>query len=627
MIHAHALSAGAEQPPRRRPGQRARRLRRLSLAVLACGTLAWAPAALSQTLLSEIDIVGGVSEPVALTFEVEAAGDYTLSLVDQGFPALESGIEAFASLNGLLVDAGTNAVVGSAALGSPLTFAASGATSYALTVVGELTGGGLAALFTAEVRDAADGDVFTGFGSLLRPPDSLNSSTTLIEPITVINGGSYTLRVEDLAFPIALDALQVLLIGADGGEITRLDLTGNPGARARTVNLPPGTVELAVFATPDAQRDVGVFGIELRGGPFDDALFIRAIPVNAPGTSPIGRTAFQVPEGQGGRYALTLTDFAFPAPLASLAAIVVRDGRTVTRLEDEPLPASIEFQAAPAAYQLFTDPAPDPLAATGTFGATVARADGTQGPLVDLLETVEDAASAAVPRIAFAVPQAGNYVLDVVDFGFPASLDQLTVLLLRGDGLVLALDGPGEASFTAANDAESFTLLLSGEPQMGGGLVGVSVTDEDGGSVLVEDNIVLGTAFSSRTFDVDRARTLEVSVTDLGFPQDLAELRAAVTRGSTLVAQLAAGASVSLEATPGTYALSVVAQTQGEAFGSFATRVQSAQQTDPPPDEPDEPEQPLEGGGGGDPWLLLLGLGAAVVGRLWRQASSGGRSA
>ncbi|MEO0972339.1 MAG: hypothetical protein AAFX85_04530, partial [Pseudomonadota bacterium] len=202
-----------------------------------------ASAASAQTLLSEIDVVGGVSAPVPLAISVDGAGDFTLTLADQGFPALEAGIEAFDSLDGLLIEASTDNVVGTVSLDLPLSFTATAATDYELIVVGELTAGGLAALFTAEVRDASGPDEFTAFGSLLSPVEALESSTTLIEQITVVNGGSYELRLEDFVFPVQLDALEALLLDGEGNPITRLDLTGDPGPRARTFNLAPGTIE------------------------------------------------------------------------------------------------------------------------------------------------------------------------------------------------------------------------------------------------------------------------------------------------------------------------------------------------------------------------------------------------
>jgi hypothetical protein len=91
--------------------------------------------------------------------------------------------------------------------------------------------------------------------------------------------------------------------------------------------------------------------------------------------------------------------------------------------------------------------------------------------------------------------------------------------------------------------------------------------------------IVAPTAPSAvlREFDVIDAGTYELTVTDLAVPSALSNERAAVLRDGVIVKQLelgdAASMSVTFEATPGSYALTIVATPGAAGVGTIGARV------------------------------------------------------
>jgi MYXO-CTERM domain-containing protein len=574
--------------------------------------LVLAASAGAQSLLSEVSVVGGDVPPVTVDLAFEnGGGPFTLSLVDENFPV----VDGFTALEALLVD-DADTVVGRASLDAALDFEADPARTYRVIVVGELRGGG-AALFTVRVRDGDGQPVFTAFDRLLAPVPPLDSST-LIEEIDVVDGGDYTLRIQDFAFPVPLDTLQVLLLRqSDGLPVAGYDLARDGDEVVLPLpGLVPGVYELAVFVEPGNARDVGVFGIEIRGGPFDDGLFARSVPVAAPDGTALGATPFEI--GAGGTYTLTLTDFAFPAALDGLGGLVLRAGQRVAQLKVPP--SSVQFQAfEDTAYQLIVDAVPDALAGVGTFGANIAG--GPFGDtVVDAVGTVENADAGDGFDVSFGVPGAGDYRLEVVDFGFPSPLTDLTVLLLRGPQLVLSLSGSGAAEFSAAGP-EVFSVVLSGTADTDGGIVGLSVRPAAGGDAVLERNVALGSDFVSRSFTVTQTERHRASAEDLAFPASFADLRTVVTRGSQVVGSILTAGSFTFDATPGDYNVSVLAVPGASDFGTFSLQVAVDPPMPPePPEPPVEPPQTGGGGGGSSLTLPLLALFGLIAGRRRRHA-------
>lgn len=580
-----------------------------SAALLLCLIVLFGAGAQAQVLFSEVEVIGDGAAPVRLSLQVPAEGDYRLSLGDQAFPMPDG----FASLDGLLLDE-SGAVIGAVDLDNSLELNGLAAGTYELIVVGELNDGG-AGLFTVELNEADGADVLTLFEAVVGPLQPVGAES-FIRSVEVTEEGVYALRLSDFAFPDAFDDLRVLLIRqADNAVMASLD-TAIDGlmAVADDLMLMEGAYDLAVFADPADANQLGALGLALAGGPLEQVLFDQAFAVSAPSSgAAFGITAFDVPAD--GTYTLTLADFAFPASLQSLGALLIEDSVALATLA---MAGATDLEAqADTTYMLLTFAEPDPLAQSGTFGVNVSGGPFGETAL-DSVGTVESGDDdGATVDVDFGVPAAGDYELEVVDFGFPSPLNSLTVLLLRGPVLEQTLAEAGTFAFTAGA-ADAFTAVIVGDPDVDGGLVGIALRDATTGEVLLERNLALGAAFASRSFTVTGSETHAATVDDLVFPARFADLRAVVTRGAEVIGAILGAGTFEFDATPGTYTLSVLAQVDESAtFGTFRNGVEviaAAPPPDPAPEptpdpEPDPGREEQQGGGGGSLlWLTLWAL-------------------
>lgn len=198
-----------------------------------------------------LSAVRAVSAPDASTVAYEfdaaltAAGTYSLTLGDLGFPA------NFTSIKAGVAQAGAQVGTGMTAPGTQNSLALSAGTAAIVVFAQPATGGGLFGLdLTASGASSSTFSVTQGVGQLFDA-----------RQITVTTAGSYTVNVTDLAFPAAFTNLAAIV--SQGNNRVGSIFTG--GSFAFTAS--PGKYFVNFIAQPGGTADAGTYAINVAPTP------------------------------------------------------------------------------------------------------------------------------------------------------------------------------------------------------------------------------------------------------------------------------------------------------------------------------------------------------------------------
>jgi hypothetical protein len=487
--------------------------------------------------------------PVQQSFTISSPQNLVVTLTDLKLPAALQAAGVVVTQSGL--------VVGSAQLAAPATTATislpSASGNYTMYVFGVPSATLNFGTFTACVAPSnnpsnciQDASLSGNITVQTSPQNSTVSTIDLT--LNVTTQGAYTFNFADLQFPVAL-ATQPSLALFQGATTVQTGITS--GA---VITLNPGTYTLLGIAQADPTAMAGLYGLTITDP--TGATFMSA-------AEPVGQlppaTQFSNPAQQS--VTLTVTDYAFPAALASASAILTQGGTVVGTANSAGGPVSVN--APFGSLQVWSYGSPG--ASVGTFSVDVSA--GT----TDLFTTAQGVGpSGTTYAYAYVVPitTAGSYEAIAGDLQFPSQLGGLGFAVAQNGKILQQSATATTLKFTAV--AGNLVLLADAQaPTSGGtttyGLFDINVQSATGTPAgLVFDktqdvNSATGSLFQSQAVVLSSNASYDATLTDLKFPQAFASLGLVVSQGANVLGKIFGGGTFSFNGSPGTYQLTFVA--------------------------------------------------------------------
>ncbi len=538
-----------------------------ALCIFFIGT---APAAV---LLDETNIVGlpAVAAPSEHAFTVTTAEALTVKLTDLQTPAAFTALQIAVTLGDALVGSASVDATHTATVKVP---AAAG--NYALHVVGVPDSSQDWGSFGVCVTENSNPTTCVAqYSDSLTTPStpSSNPASTLNTNFTSTAAGTYTITLTDDAFPVALQTVSAgVFQGATPILVNILPGTPTP------ITLAAGTTyQLLAAATANATTPAGLYGIRITD-PSGAAVFDRSFPVGALGAA----TFVNNPAAQP--LTLTLTDYAYPAALGSLGAAVTSGGRAALGILKSAGTAAISLAPA-GSLDVWTYT----MAATlpGVYGLNLKSSTAN---LLSTTQVVNPGNASTAGSFAFLVtlPAAGIYQFSVSDFQFPSALaPQPLTATIAQNGAVLTQNSTS-GQFTASAGA-AIVVVNAQAPPTGSGIFAVTVqTSGTSPKILLDQTQAVGAPFNTQTINLGTTGGYDVTLTDLGFPQNFQDLAVVVSQGSQVVGKIYGQGTFQFTGTPGAqYVLSFVATPSTQAasasivpsYGLYSLHVASSAPT------------------------------------------------
>lgn len=359
------------------------------------------------------------------------SGTYTVTLTDLATPAALTGLVGVLTQNGsatiTVPSAGAQnfnsagGVYQVFALGTPA--ASPGTGSYALTVQPQ---GGSPVMSVAQAV-AASGTTSSAY--------SFNT--------TVTSGGSYALNLADFTFPKQFGSLSAVAV--QNGAIL-----GTPLNAAGTATVTPvaGQVSLLVFAKGDPSGSL--FGLDLTPSVGGDPLFATTQGVGQLFSSQIINVT------TGGTYTAAVSDLAFPAQFASLAAIVTQGSQQFGQIYQG---GAFQFTASPGSYFVTFVAQPNTTYEAGTYALNVSLV-----PVVQFQSSASSVASGGTVTLQW---DSQNTTACVASGGWsgsePVSGTATSPAINIATTFTLTCSGPGGST------AQSVTVTVTAPKKSGGG--------------------------------------------------------------------------------------------------------------------------------------------------------------
>jgi hypothetical protein len=537
-----------------------------------------APPAHADVLLDQTSIIGipSVAPPVEYSFTAATAQALTLTLTDLQTPAAFTSLQVAVTLG--------NALVGSATV-DPSTHKATlaipaAAGSYSLDVIGTPASSQGVGSFGVCVAPATSPTSCVGaysFSGNIQTPSasSTTGTSTLNTNFTSTVAGTYTVTLTDDAFPVALQSVSAgIFQGA-----TPVDV-GIPAGAPTQVTLAADTnYQLLVAAVANAGLQAGLYGIQITD-PSGATVFARTLPVGTlQAATIVNNTAARA-------LTLSLTDYAYPAPLTSAEAAVT-SGATALAVLSAPGTVS-NFVAPSGSLDIWQYDVAGAL--PGVYGLSLAvyQAGGSSGASLYSTTQVVNPASVTTTGYAFiaTLPSAGTYTLIVNDFEFPTAVQPIATVAQSGTVLTQTPTAPATGvqgtvtTFTAVQGTVVVVVNVT-PPQSSSGIFGVTV--ETGGAspqIVLDQTQAVGGVFASQTINLGTSGGYTVSLTDLGFPTTFNDLAVVVSRGSQIQGKIFAGGTFQFTGVPGSqYVVSIIANPGADNYGLYTAQIASATPT------------------------------------------------
>ena len=538
-------------------------LRRVAASSLCAMIAATAGAA---TLLDDTRLIGlpTVAAPVEFPFATTMAQALTVTLTDLQTPAVFQSLQVAVTLGDALVGtASVDATTHKATLALP---AAIG--NYVLHVVGtpdptQNFGGFYACVAPAtSATSCIAADSFSGTVETPAPP-SITPNSSLTTNFTSTTPGTYSVTITDDAFPVAL---QMLGGGIASGStpVTSLSLGTTQVTLAAATSY-----TLIVGAVADATATAGLYGVHITD-PSGAVVFDRTRPVGTLADATVVQNA------SAQSLNLMLTDLQYPAALTALGAAVTAGGSPVLGKLTTAGTVAVTAPSGPLEVWKYTSAASQP----GAYSLSLA---GATTNLVSTTQVVNPASNGSTGSYAFLVDfkSAGSYQLTVTDFQFPATLQSLSPTIAQ-NGTVLATDTNGV--FTASAGV-AVVVVNATAPQTGNGIFAVTVqTTATPATIVLDQTQAVGGVFDTRSITVGQSGGYNVTLTDLAFPANFANLAVVLSQGSQILGKIYGGGSFPVSVTPGQpYVLTFVATPSTTAavatndnYGLYAINFSSA---------------------------------------------------
>ncbi len=529
------------------------------------------PAA-ADVLLNETAVVTTGPAAVDQDLTVAQSESVDVNVTDLAFPAALTSIRVAVTQGGTLVQPGLTSAPGK------ITFAAVAGTTYTIRVLGQPNPASYSGSVNVNVTPTANpNSSLLSFVATFQLPGGTPGQSVVTENLTIPEAGDYTVTLYDDAFPAAFSGGSAPSLSAivflGGTPLTQAPIV--PGQPTVLSNLSPtvagAAAQYSVTIVANANPSVGsgLFGLRIVGGPSANVVFDQTLPVGsiAPATT--------VNNPQAQSLTLQVTDFAFPAPLSLVGAVLTQRGQPVSAAQ---VGSGSVTAAAPAgALQMWR------VANAGTTaGSYQISVNAGSTTLYSDAEAVSAPASSGLPAYAlpFTVPTSGAYTATVTDFQFPAALQGVQFAVAQ-NGAVLASDAQaGTVNFNAA--AGPAALLVTAQAPTGGmGLLGLEVLSTGATqTTLLDSTQAVGGVFDQRQVTVVSAGQYNVTLTDGDWPAPFQTLALALTRSGTVVGKIYGGGTISVAVTPGTYLASFIATpSAAENAGLYSLEIQSSAPT------------------------------------------------
>ena len=508
----------------------------------------------ASPLAPETQLVTASGAPAATeeTFTISSAEDLVVTFTDLQVPAALSSAS-------IVVTQGAS-IVSMTTLATPATTAtlnlpdASGV--YTLRVIGTPSTTTNDGTFTVCVAPKAtpsaciaDASMAGNIAVQSTPTDPTVSTTTTT--LTVTTAGAYTFTYADAQFPVALSVPPSFAL-FQGSVAVAVPIAASPA----TITLSPGTYTLFGIAQADPTVKAGLYGITISGPAGVSPILNSAFPV---GTL---AAASQLTNPDAQNLTLTLTDFGFPTALAGIQAIVTSGATTLGML---PAAGTVNFMVPAEPLQVWS------FGAAGT-GAGTYEVDLTSASS-SLLQTAAGVNNGNSLAFAFVTPKAlaaGSYQATANDFQFPAALQSLQFAVAQGDAIQKKASGAGTFSFTAM--AAPAVVLISTTPTSNSnGMFDVNLQTAGGSPQIVFDQtqgVSTSGVFTSQSINVGVSGNFDVTLSDLQFPTQFANLALLVSNAGAVVGKIYGGGTFTIAATPGTYQLNFIAMPGTAAVGA-----------------------------------------------------------
>jgi hypothetical protein len=486
----------------------------------------------ADVLLNQTSIVGlpTVAAPSQHAFTVTTAAALTVTLTDFQAPAAFSALQVAVALNDTLVGSASIDATGTATVAVP---AAAG--NYTLYVVGtpDSTQGfgsfGVCVSLTSDTTHACIASYsYSDSLTVPNPPSSTGKLSTLFTSTTA---GTYTITVTDDAFPVAFSGLSA---GIFQGS-TPIAVNILPGVPTQVTLAASTSYQLLAAAVPNTTTPAGLYGIRITD-PSGAAIFDYSLAVGSLGAATV------VNNPAAGALSLTVSDYAYPAPLSTLGAAVTVGGGPALGILTAAGTAPITAPAGSINVWTYAAAGTQP----GVYGLTLTSSSST---LLSTNTVVNPGNTSSAGSYAFVVdiPAAGTYQLAVTDFQFPGALTSLSATIAQNGTVLTQTSG----SFTAALGV-AIVVVSAQPPQSGSGIFDVTVqTTGASPQVLLDQTQAVAGVFNTQTISLGTTGGYNATLTDLAFPQKFQDLAVVVSQGGQALGKIYGGGAFGFTGTPG----------------------------------------------------------------------------
>lgn len=364
-------------------------------------------------------------------FTVPTAGRYQLTLTDRRFPA------ALASAPQVLVlryDNGLPTPV------QPGSFdALVNNQEFELIVIATASAATQAGLYGVSISGATGPVIYSSENTVGRMPPA----KTIQVPAT----DRYTLTLADLAFPEALTSMSAAVLQGGGFKGT----VSNTGSAA--LDLTQGTADLYVFNVSPA---VGTMSTKLMRGTAVAYAEVHLVDASPDPTTPSIYSFTPSQAVAAGNYTLTISDFRFPSPLASVDTAIVQQAAIVQSIDNLGAVA-VPLQAGPVRVLVAVTPPPvvGGMPSNGMFALNLAAGNST------VFDSTQGVGGLFNMR-TLNVTTAGRYDVTLKDFEFPERLRTSWLVITRGTAEVGQVIGSSTVQLQL--EAGTHVLNFLGQP-------------------------------------------------------------------------------------------------------------------------------------------------------------------
>jgi hypothetical protein len=523
----------------------------------------------AAVLVNEAHVVT-VNEGVAATlpaprsFTVNVAGDYNVVLNDVGKQA-NSGAYAFSSLS-LVIYQNSQLIkvisVPEATANSKTDQLTLAAGTYSAQVLGVTTGAGLYSAFISDTNT----QLLSLAGSIATASSSVGNDLSSLQPeLSLVAGRSYSISVNDLGFPAALNALNVAIV-TDGSNVV-CPLTA---ASTNACNFVAGnTNKLLAIAQKAASAAAGMYSIKIVDNSTNSSILASVYPV---GTLP-NPVSISLPIT--GAYQLITTDLKTPDPLNNLQTLLLQDLNVLANQTATATSQLSSFNANLGLARLYV--LGNATSNGGTYGVQVTQ----NGSVVYSNASAVSSNSATTQTGYFfnaTLPAAGSYTLSLGDLNFPQTFKRLSLAVTQGVVTMGTLSTTGAITLNASAPGDIQINVIATPVASGQGLFGITLAATGSSSKILNVTQGVGGSFHTIPVTVTTAGSYKLNVVDMQAPQLLGQLLVAVTRDTQFLGEVIGSSSVNIDATPGNYVVNVIAGADAakSPFGMYGVAFNSA---------------------------------------------------